>query len=228
MSRCPATTTRSARPRSVRATTVLPCRETVRCSSGRSAASTSSAIRFSLWLTDSMFTSCSSRVTGSAERSRGMPLILSGDVRFPDADHDETSYAPPAREETHAHHDRRALAGPDPVTSVPCVASGGRARLPRSRSACSVGRARSRPGSVWWLGLLAAGEVLLEVPSLAAAWGLGRCSSRLSVPGGGQRACGWTRSSTRSAGSPGRPCRTAWRWPAGSARSPSGCSRRTP
>ena len=43
VSRCPPMSTRSARPSWVRATTVLPCRVTVRCETGRRAASTASA-----------------------------------------------------------------------------------------------------------------------------------------------------------------------------------------
>ena len=63
-------TTRSPRPRSVRATTVCPCRVTVRWAQAVSAASTASVIACSLWLTDSMSTSWRVSVTTSAVRSR--------------------------------------------------------------------------------------------------------------------------------------------------------------
>src|SRR5674476_747883 len=52
VSRCPAITTRSARPRLVRATSASPSRMTSRCGNARSASSTRSASAFSLPLTD--------------------------------------------------------------------------------------------------------------------------------------------------------------------------------
>src|SRR3954471_6594684 len=70
VSRWPAITTRSARPRSVRATTLLPWRLTVRWSYAESAASTASAISCSCRLTDSMSTSWRVSETASALRSR--------------------------------------------------------------------------------------------------------------------------------------------------------------
>ena len=58
VSMCPARMTRSARPSSVRATIVWPSRLTVRCGSGRSAASMASASGPSSPLTEGMSTSC--------------------------------------------------------------------------------------------------------------------------------------------------------------------------
>ena len=63
-------TTRSARPRSVRATTLWPTRVTVRWARVRSAASTASAIACSFRLTDSMFDQLLGEGDGIGVRSR--------------------------------------------------------------------------------------------------------------------------------------------------------------
>src|SRR5699024_1850153 len=66
VSKWPATTTRSSRPASVRATTVSPCRDTSRCWYWDRAASTAAASGFSDPLTDD--TSQTSAVRSATER----------------------------------------------------------------------------------------------------------------------------------------------------------------
>src|SRR6478672_4021626 len=75
VSRWPATTTRSPRPSSVRATTVWPRRVTCRWPRVARAASTASAISCSWWLTEKVSTSCWVRATTSAVRSSFMTSI---------------------------------------------------------------------------------------------------------------------------------------------------------
>ncbi len=65
---CPASTTRSARPNSVRATIALPSRCSARCGRSASAAAIASASGCSSPLTDSMSTSCA--VSSPADRER--------------------------------------------------------------------------------------------------------------------------------------------------------------
>src|SRR5918995_3989410 len=72
--RCPATITRSTRPRSVRATTVSPSRSTRRCEQPRKAASTASASVDSSPLTDGM--SQRAAVSSGAARSRSRVTSL--------------------------------------------------------------------------------------------------------------------------------------------------------
>src|SRR3954453_12882594 len=76
VSRCPASRTLWARPRSVRARTLLPSRMTVRCGRAASASWTRSASRCSSPLTLSTSTSAAVRATTSAARSRPMTTIL--------------------------------------------------------------------------------------------------------------------------------------------------------
>src|SRR4051794_22703182 len=83
VSRCPASTTRSSRPSSVRATTASPNRLTARCGSGCSAASTASAMVRSSPLTDSMSHSVWVRSTGSWVRSRTGTVMVSDPSRAP-------------------------------------------------------------------------------------------------------------------------------------------------
>ena len=72
VSMCPARITRSARPRFVRATTLLPYRSTVRCGRARSAVSIASASGFSSPLTDGKSTSRA--VSAAASRVRSSVL----------------------------------------------------------------------------------------------------------------------------------------------------------
>src|SRR5664280_511261 len=80
VSRCPAITTRSARPRLVRATSASPSRMTSRCGNARSASSTRSASAFSLPLTDSTSVMSRNRSTRSPVSSSTRPNYPVGAV----------------------------------------------------------------------------------------------------------------------------------------------------
>src|SRR5674476_1536941 len=88
VSRCPAITTRSARPRFVRATSASPSRMTSRCGSARKAPSTRSASAFSLPLTDSTSVMARNRSTRSPVSSSTRPnypvgAVVGSEVRGP-------------------------------------------------------------------------------------------------------------------------------------------------